>query len=165
MKNKVIIAGSRDVVDYELVADLIEQSKVRIDEIVCGQAKGVDTMGMYYGFDHSIPIKYFPADWKQHGKAAGSIRNLQMVEYTDAAIFIINRFSSGSMHCLNAMRTHMKPFICYHITRDVVEHSKFEYTRTFDLVSIETENGTIDQTDPRFIACRSRVIAHSDKSV
>lgn len=160
MKNKVIVAGSRDIDNWELVFDCINNYGIRIDEIVCGQAKGVDTCGMYYGFDHSIPVKYFPADWRLHGKAAGPIRNLQMVEYANAGIFVINKFSSGSMHCMKAMKAAQKQFICYHITKDDDKTSE-----TYDLVSIETENGTIEETDPRFIAAKSRIAAHSVRTV
>lgn len=160
MKNKVIIAGSRDIDNWELVFDCINNSSIRIDEIVCGQAKGVDTCGMYYGFDHSIPVKYFPADWRLHGKAAGPIRNLQMVEYATAGIFIINKFSSGSMHCMNALKAALKPFTCYHI--EVTKELDNEH---YELIGIETEHGTIPETDPRVITAKSRIAAFSAKTV
>ena len=152
MKNKVIIAGSRDIDDCDLVFELIKHSRIRIDEIVCGQAAGVDTCGMYYGFDHMIPIKYFPANWKKHGKAAGPIRNSEMVEYCTHGIYVINNHSSGSMDCLRKIKASLKPFIAYHLINGILHYvetnsEKFdEYDLAVDLLRrslIKTETTKI----------------------
>ena len=42
---KVIIAGSRDIIDYQLVVDTIKESNFIITEVVCGEASGVDSLG------------------------------------------------------------------------------------------------------------------------
>lgn len=159
--NKVIIAGSRNIHNKRLVFDLIGHAGFTIDEIVSGTANGVDKTGELYAVENNINIKQFKADWKKHGKAAGPIRNLEMVEYADCGIFIIDNFSSGSMHCMINMKAALKPFIVYHIRQIVIEK---DIISTY-LREIETEHGKIEKTDPRFIEADRRVANHSPCSL
>jgi hypothetical protein len=101
IKNKVIIAGSRHIDNYELIKSFIQKSEFKIDEIVCGEAKGVDSCGKKYGIENSIPIKSFPAQWDKFGKSAGYKRNEEMAEYSTHLILIWDGFSKGSSHMLN----------------------------------------------------------------
>ncbi len=78
---KIIIAGSRDFDDYDLLrekCDLI-LSNIKTVEIVSGQARGADSLGEKYAKEKGYKLKLFPADWSQ-GKMAGMIRNKQMAE-------------------------------------------------------------------------------------
>lgn len=86
--NKVIIAGSRTIKDYLLVKSIILESKFKIDEVVCGEANGVDSLGKRWAQENNIPIQSFPADWKIYGRAAGYIRNGQMANYGNHLILI-----------------------------------------------------------------------------
>ena len=82
---RVIIAGSRTITDAALVEKAVKESGFEITEVVSGCASGVDTLAISYGFEHNIPVKKFPADWKKYSKAAGMIRNKQMGDYTLAS--------------------------------------------------------------------------------
>lgn len=101
----VIIAGSRTINDYRLVLRAIEKSGFSPTEVVCGKAKGVDTLGERWAKEHNVPIRYFPADWKTHGRAAGPIRNREMAEYTGTKngglILLWTGNSSGSRSMKN----------------------------------------------------------------
>lgn len=70
-------------------------------EIVSGTARGADQLGERYAFEHGFPVKHFPADWDQHGKSAGYIRNAQMAEYADAAVIFWDGMSRGSKHMID----------------------------------------------------------------
>ena len=70
---KVIIAGSRDIIDYQLVVDTIKESNFIITEVVCGEASGVDSLGKKWAIENNIPVKSFPAKWNKFGKSAGYI--------------------------------------------------------------------------------------------
>ena len=94
---KVIVAGSRTIQDYSLVESVIKESKFDITVLVSGAAKGVDTLGEQFAKENHIKIKRFPADWSLHGKRAGYLRNIQMAEYADACILIIENQSKGSV--------------------------------------------------------------------
>lgn len=105
---KVIIAGSRDITDYDTVVESMGDCSFDATEIVSGCAKGVDTIGERIADNLDIPLKKFPANWDKHGKAAGPIRNRQMAEYADAAI-VIHNGSKGSLNMIQQMKKLNKP--------------------------------------------------------
>lgn len=49
-------------------------------EIISGCAKGADSVGVDWAAANWLPCRQFPADWETHGKAAGPIRNQQMLD-------------------------------------------------------------------------------------
>lgn len=97
---KVIIAGSRDINDYELVKQAIKESEFHITEVVSGNARGVDQCGEEWAFDFDIPIKMFKPDWDKFGKSAGIRRNEEMANYADALIAIWDGSSRGTNHMI-----------------------------------------------------------------
>jgi hypothetical protein len=98
---RTIIAGSRDITDFELVFDAVEASGFKITEVVSGGARGVDRLGEYYAELHDIPCKVFKADWDTYGKAAGSIRNGEMGKYAQALIAVWDGVSRGTKHMID----------------------------------------------------------------
>lgn len=107
---KVIIAGSRDIKDYALVANAITKSGYDITEVVSGCATGVDTLGEQWARANNIPIKEMPADWMRHGNSAGPQRNRAMAEYADAAIIIWDGESRGTRNMVENMIRRKKPY-------------------------------------------------------
>lgn len=106
---KVIIAGSRIIKNYHLVAPHIEAAPFEITEVVCGMAQGIDLIGKEWADRNGIPGKYFPADWKKHGMSAGPIRNMDMAKYADALILIWTGRSRGSRNMKGTMEGLGKP--------------------------------------------------------
>lgn len=86
---RLIIAGSRDFNDYDSLSYFVEQfikdNDLTYDdlEIVSGHCKGVDLLGEQFAEEHNIPIKVFPANWKKYGRAAGPMRNTEMIKYAN----------------------------------------------------------------------------------
>ena len=100
---KIIIAGSRNFVDYtklKTVCDFTLKNQKDI-EIVSGTASGADKLGERYAKENGYPVKKFPADWKKNGKAAGPIRNKQMAEYADGLIVFWDGKSKGTESMIN----------------------------------------------------------------
>jgi len=100
---KVIIAGSRDFDDYELLrsyCDHVLQNQTDI-EIVSGTAKGADHLGERYAIEKGYRVKRFSANWEKHGRSAGYIRNEEMANYADALIAFWNGNSKGTEHMIN----------------------------------------------------------------
>lgn len=97
---KVIIAGSRSITDYDLLLRTIKNSRFEINEVISGGCRGVDLMGERYAEENDIPIIWFPADWKKHGKNAGPIRNKEMAEYADALIALYDGSSRGTANMI-----------------------------------------------------------------
>jgi len=83
---RLIIAGSRfnslSPADISLLDDI--HSKHGVTEVVSGGASGIDHAGEAWAASRDIPCTVFPADWRNHGRAAGPIRNAAMAAYADA---------------------------------------------------------------------------------
>jgi hypothetical protein len=100
---RTIIAGSRDITDYDAVCDILNvihdtwmERGMPITEIVSGCARGVDRMGERWAKEQDIPIKRFPAEWAIYGKRAGPVRNSEMAAYAQALIAIKHKVSVGT---------------------------------------------------------------------
>lgn len=126
---KCIIAGTRTITDYELVAQAIADSgwQDEITEVVCGASEGqvefaqeafaagvpsgifkfnVDILGALLAIANGIPVKHFPPDWNTYGKPAGPIRNEQMAKYANALILIWDGKSKGSASMKRLAKQH-----------------------------------------------------------
>lgn len=49
-------------------------------KIIAGKARGADTLAIDWAVINWQDFKEYPADWDRHGKAAGFIRNQQMLD-------------------------------------------------------------------------------------
>src|ERR1700677_825377 len=79
---KVLVCGGRDFLDKQFVFKSLDavHAEIPIAVLVHGNARGADTIGKEWAEAHpEIIIKCYPADWAKHGKAAGFIRNAQML--------------------------------------------------------------------------------------
>lgn len=109
---KVIIAGSRDFNDYRVLTKAIMKSGLKIEEVVCGMARGVDLLGKQWADQRGIYVKEFPADWNAHGRRAGPIRNAEMAKYADALIAIWDGESKGTANMISQARLkNLKVFV------------------------------------------------------
>ena len=120
---RVIIAGSRNmpVSKYRWIARAVELSGFVVTEVVCGLARGADTLGKRWAEENQIPVTEFPAEWDKFGKSAGPRRNKQMADHADALIVFIWDNSRGSQNMLNQMRGQKKP--CFIIRNGAVSTS------------------------------------------
>lgn len=105
---KLIVAGGRDFNDYNVLTtelnDLLSNLEESSIEIVCGMARGADSLGERYAKENHIPIKYFPANWNAHGKSAGYIRNEEMARYSTHLIAFWDGKSKGTKHMIDLAR-------------------------------------------------------------
>lgn len=109
---KVIVAGGRDFFDYNFLKEKVDNilSSIKDEiEIVSGNAKGADELGERYAKERGYKIKRFPANWTQHGKAAGPLRNEEMAKYADACICFWDGSSRGTSNMIdNAKKYKLK---------------------------------------------------------
>lgn len=122
MGEKVIVAGAKTFDDYtflkQMLDDLLPED---IDEIVCGDAAGADTLGARYAEEHGIPVKHFPAEWEKYRKMgnanlAGPARNKQMAEHGTMLIAFYNG-STGTKNMIKQMKVQKKRYIIVPISR------------------------------------------------
>ncbi len=110
---RVIIAGTREFNDLPLLFSIMDDYR-RIAqetghdadyEVVCGGARGADTIGAVWAQSNKLPIKHFPAHWNLYGKRAGYIRNEEMAEYAAEMNGMLVAFwdekSKGTEHMIN----------------------------------------------------------------
>lgn len=105
---KVIIAGGRNFNNYELLKSTINNLNLNITEVVCGEARGADSLGRRYAEENNISIKSFPAKWDLYGKSAGMIRNAEMGAYADYLIAFWDKKSKGTKNMIDYMKNHNK---------------------------------------------------------
>lgn len=107
--HKVIVAGGRDFTDYKLLSvkldkmrQVILENNIADDiEIVCGKARGADSLGERWGKEHHVSVVEFPADWDKYGRSAGVRRNKQMGDYADTLIAFWDGRSRGTRHMID----------------------------------------------------------------
>lgn len=84
---RVIIAGSRDFNDYDLLKksaiDIFNKKTMLPDlsRIVSGGARGADTLGERFANEMGLEITHFIPDWDGLGKRAGYVRNAEMAKF------------------------------------------------------------------------------------
>lgn len=85
---RVIIAGGRnytfDNSDIEFLDNLYASHE--FDVVLSGNARGADACGEKWAKSRHIELEVYPAKWELHGRAAGVIRNAEMVKRADALI-------------------------------------------------------------------------------
>jgi predicted Rossmann-fold nucleotide-binding protein len=78
---RVLVCGGRGFKDKEAVFQALDTVHEHhpITSIIQGGATGADTWAAGWAFEHKTECLCFVPDWKTHGKAAGPIRNQQML--------------------------------------------------------------------------------------
>lgn len=117
---RILITGSRDWSNRETIAKalgvaLVTSKADGIPTLVLGACpSGADAIAEEVWEDWGLQVERHPADWKRHGKAAGPIRNQQMVDLgADLCIAFRKDFSRGTTHCANAATMAGIPTIWY----------------------------------------------------
>lgn len=106
---KVIVAGTRTLkVTPTKVLNELMSTGWRVDKIVSGGCKGPDKAGEQVADLEHVPLKVFKAKWKEHGRAAGPIRNAKMADYADALLAFWDGKSRGTMSMIAMMNGRKK---------------------------------------------------------
>lgn len=79
---RILICGGRDYTDTEKMYAFLDKIKegMQIDAIIEGDARGADRIAGFWARKNKIDNLKFPADWETHGRAAGILRNKQMLD-------------------------------------------------------------------------------------
>lgn len=86
---RVLVCGGRDYDDHERINSTLDRMYGPLSDgdnyrtsqttIITGGARGVDTLANNWAVRAGCNTQVFPAKWEVHGKAAGPIRNRQML--------------------------------------------------------------------------------------
>lgn len=77
---RVIVCGGRDYTDLARVFDVLGAKRPHITALAHGGAAGADLCAGAWATAADVPCHVYRADWRQHGKGAGPIRNQLMLD-------------------------------------------------------------------------------------
>ena len=110
---KLMVCGSRTITNDAWVMNQIDSVVQEIGKdnlvIIEGDARGVDTIAGAWAIKNNISIEHYPADWKTYGRAAGFIRNKQMVEACDFCLILWDGISKGTKNDIDLCEKLSKP--------------------------------------------------------
>jgi len=78
----VMVTGSRNWNKVKIIEDELSLVNSLHKEILLieGSSKGADLIAKNYAIRNNWKVKSYPAEWNKYGKAAGPIRNKQMLD-------------------------------------------------------------------------------------
>ena len=118
MRIKIAVGGCRTFNDREYVFKCLDEYLVKLDgetEIVflSGHCNGVDLIAEEYAEIKDLSVILFPANWEKYGKAAGPIRNKEMVDEADIVIAFWDGKSRGTKSLIDYARKSGKELCIY----------------------------------------------------
>lgn len=103
---KVVITGGRHFAnEARITADLAALLPLGLRRVAQGNAKGADALAAAWArrwLRHDGGLAGYPADWDEHGRAAGCLRNVEMLETErpDLVLAYPDPGSRGTWHCV-----------------------------------------------------------------
>jgi hypothetical protein len=99
----VIVTGGRDFQDERLVFLVLEY--LNPEKVIQGGAAGADALARAWAAKlGGVPCETFEADWATHGKAAGPIRNREMLFRYPYAVVVAFPGGRGTEDCVKQAR-------------------------------------------------------------
>lgn len=95
---RIIVTGGRDYSDQKKVDEVLDL--LMPDLVIQGGASGADSLAYNWCMRNKVEGKTYQADWNAHGKAAGPIRNRQMIEENPEAIVVAFPGGKGTSSCI-----------------------------------------------------------------
>ena len=108
---RILITGSRDWTNQNAVYGAIHMAIFEISELIGSRTTGEPAVTIVHGHCPTgadaianrmigLEIERHPADWEEHGRAAGPIRNAEMVALgADVCLAFIKNNSKGATGC------------------------------------------------------------------
>jgi hypothetical protein len=101
----VLVTGDRNWSDTATVMDTLKKlNDAGYHRLIEGEARGADSIARNCAYQLGWEIIKVPADWKQFGRAAGPIRNKQMLDMKpDAVVYFHMNLaqSKGTAHMVS----------------------------------------------------------------
>lgn len=118
MSNTVAIVGCRRFKNYELFKEKIQEwEKINgeITMIVSGGASGADSLAEKYAKEFNKGIMIYKPNWDLYKKAAGILRNTDIINNSDKVIAFPSKMSVGTWDSVNKAKKAGKEVTIYNI--------------------------------------------------
>ncbi len=88
--------------------------------VVSGGARGADTLAARWATERGVPLTELKPDWDKHGKAAGFLRNKDIVEAADMVLAFWGngadgQLSRGTQHSIGVAKRLRKPTLIVYV--------------------------------------------------
>jgi hypothetical protein len=95
---QILVSGSLSFDNYDLLCATLDRLLAEKENvvIVSGGAKGAELLGERYAEERGLGLKQFPADWDRYGRGAKVIRNAQLIDAAEHAVFFWDGKSKGT---------------------------------------------------------------------
>src|SRR5580698_3375593 len=95
---KIIVCGGRDFKDWFMLSAKLDalHAETPLDCVATGAAPGADTLADTWARSRGIRVERYYALWQTHGKAAGPIRNQQMLDSENPDLVVAFRGGDGT---------------------------------------------------------------------
>lgn len=90
MSRRILVCGGRDFEDRAFLFHVLSAAHALepFSVLIHGDARGADRMAGRWAKLNNIRVLEFPAQWVKHGKAAGPIRNSEMLALSQPELVI-----------------------------------------------------------------------------
>jgi len=98
------IVGSRDMTQSTLFNEVMAKYVKNHGLpkcIISGGAKGADAFAKQYAIKNNIPYLEMAPNWRKYGKAAGPMRNTDIIAQAEYVISFPSHFGSGTQDSIN----------------------------------------------------------------
>jgi hypothetical protein len=109
---KLAVVGSREFSDYDMMKLFLDSYKEHNSSLILvsgGAPRGADNLAERYAREHNLEIILFFPDWQKFGKAAGMIRNTDIIQEADEVIAFWDGVSSGTHDSIKKAHKMSKP--------------------------------------------------------
>jgi hypothetical protein len=110
---RVLVTGGRKYDDKATVFSTLAavHAKHGVTVVIHGGARGADALSAEWARLRKIPCEVFEADWDKHKKAAGILRNIEMLRDGKPDCCIAFPGGKGTAHMLGLMRKSGLPLL------------------------------------------------------
>lgn len=117
-RHAVLVCGGRNYEDREFVFIVLDRlhKEAPIDLIIQGEATGADALAREWAIDRKVALIGCRADWQKHGRAAGPIRNQDMIDRWEPSVVIAFPGGAGTRDMVDRARRAKVPV--EHAARD-----------------------------------------------
>jgi hypothetical protein len=106
---RICVNGSRDFNNSELMdkhlRSRIPKGSEDLYTLILGGAIGADTLAEQWAYDNKVKYIILVPDWHRFGKAAGPIRNKQMLDISQELISFWDGSSKGTKNAIDTAKT------------------------------------------------------------
>ena len=108
----ILFCGDRNWTATQPILDALHRFNPEHDTIMHGAARGADSIAGRLATDLGFAVRIFPANWELYNKAAGFIRNKQMLDQNPDLVLAFHpdiNLSKGTKHMVRIARAKGTP--------------------------------------------------------